>query len=263
MSNYADYGYTGQQSYTGNSFQSGSLQGDELQQPSYHSDFSRQHHQTLREHQRVQEQQQQQQQNHQQHQHQQPQQFASYEPEMVYNLNQQGQAQETYGVVPQYQTRQSAAIEALSTQFAVPQYFPPAEPTGTGVHAVVSPYLTTPQVQSSAAYNHTSPIGRSSAGQPFPTTMAEFTPVGTTGRLEQQPPPQQPQPQPSSEPTSVEEAYGQFQHALRETFDRTRAGRLPDAGRSLLEISDWLVTNARELGMFLSVEEVGNLHFWH
>ncbi|KAA8643248.1 hypothetical protein EYZ11_008496 [Aspergillus tanneri] len=195
--------------YPDNAFQGGSLQHDELQP----------YPPTLRDQQR-----------------QQVQSFASYEPEMVYNLGQQGPTQSLYEVVPQYAARQSAAMDTLSSQFAVPavpQYY--NEPTGAGVPA--------------------GPIGRSNTAQPFPTTMADMTPVGTAGRLEPSPPPQQQQPQPQPPPPSqgvseinLNEAYGQFHRALRGTFDHTRAGRLVEASRSLLEISEWLVTNARELG---------------
>ncbi|XHF96848.1 hypothetical protein AWENTII_000462 [Aspergillus wentii] len=228
--NYMDYGYTDT-----TPFQGASLQGDEMQP--YPPDFARPQ-QPLREQQR------------------QPQQpFAPYESEMVYSLNQQGPAQGPYEVVSQYPSRQSAAIDALSNQFAVPQYFPAGGPTGSGVSDVVSPYLT-PQL-SSAAYNQPGPIGRSSAAQPFPANMADFTPVGATGRLEQQQPPAPSQQQQqveqvaaTSESTNVSETYGQLQRALRGIFDDTRAARLVEASRSLLEISEWLVTNARELGMF-------------
>jgi hypothetical protein len=47
---------------------------------------------------------------------------------------------------------------------------------------------------------------------------------------------------------SLEEAIGRYQRILRRTFDQTRAGRLVEAGGSLIEISEWLVTNARDLG---------------
>lgn len=227
MPTYADYGYTD------NPFQGGSLQPEELQP--YVPDFARQQ-QSLREQQQRQQQVQQQ--------------FASYEPEMVYHLNQPGQAPTAaaYEVVPQYPTRQSAAIEALSSQFAVPQYFPPTEPTGTGVPAVVSPYLT-PQLPS-GAYNQPGPIGRSNTAQHFPATMADFTTVAAPARLEQQSPPQQQQHMAAgvSESMNLGEAHNQFQQALRGTFDHSRSGRLVEASRSLLEISEWLVANARELG---------------
>lgn len=235
MPTYADYGYTDT-----TSFQGGSLQPDELQ-PYAATDFARHQQQALREqHQR-------------QHQQQVQQQFAPYEPDMVYHLNQPGQsAGSPYEVVPQYPTRQTAAIEALSSQFGVPQYFPPAEQAGTGVPAVVSPYLN-PQLPP-AAYNQPGPIGRVGTAQHFPASMADFTPVATTGRLEQQSPQQQQQQQPAvagaPESMNLGEAYNQFQQALRGTFDHARAGRLVEASRSLLEISEWLVANSRELGMW-------------
>ncbi|PWY82997.1 hypothetical protein BO70DRAFT_387135 [Aspergillus heteromorphus CBS 117.55] len=212
MSGYLDYGYTDAP------FQGGPLQGDELQPyPPTLRDQQRQHqsvHQPL----------------------------APYDSEMVYNLSQQGPAQAPYEVVPPYPSRQSAAMEALSSHFGVPQYFPPNEPTGT---AMESPYLSSPIPL--AVYNHPGAIGRSSATQVFPPAMSDLTSVGAPS----QPPPQS-LPQPSraeSEAASMKESYAWFQRVLREAFDRTRAGRLVEASRSLLEISEWLVTNARELGI--------------
>lgn len=222
MPTYLDYGYPD------GAFPGGSLQGDELQP----------YAPTLRDQQRQPVQQQ-------------PS-FAGYESEMVYNLSQQGPTQSPYEVVPPYPTRQSAAMDALSSQFAVPQYY--NEPTGAGVPAVGSPYLASQLPL--AAYNQPGPIGRSGTTQPFPATMADMTPVGTTGRLEPSPPSQlqsqsQQPPAQGGEPlVHPNESYGQFHQALRETFQDTRAGRLVEASRSLLNISEWLVTNARELGMF-------------
>jgi hypothetical protein len=235
-----DYGYTDA------AFPGDSLQADELQP----------YPTTLREQQRQQS-------------IQQP--FAAYESEMVYNLSQQGPTQNPYEVVPQYPARQSAAIDVLSSQFAVPQYFPANEPTPTGVPAEVSPYLQSHL--SSSAYNQPGPIGRSSAMQPFPATMAEFTPVGTAARrLEQQATSQQQQHHPQQQQqqhvtpdtSDLNEAYGRFHQVLLSTFDHVRTGRLVEAGRSLLEISEWLVTNARELGMFfLAFLRIPTRHFLH
>ena len=199
---------------------------------------------------------------------QQQQQQHSYEQAAVYNLPQQGPTHGPYDAVPQYPTRQSAAtIDALSSQFAVPQYFPASEPTGATVTDMVSPYLNT-QLPS---YNQPGPIGRSSAtAQPFAANMVDLNnPMGTTGRLEQYqqqqplpPPPQpiqQPQPQPQQQQPPVaavlttsryDEVRGQLQRAFRWTLDQTRAGRVVEASRSILEISDWLVANVREIGTF-------------
>ncbi|KAJ5734761.1 hypothetical protein N7533_013164 [Penicillium manginii] len=179
--------------------------------------------------------------------------FVQYESAMLYGFGQQGPAPGPFEVVPQYPPRHSAAIEALSNQFAVPQYFAPEEPSQTGVPVGLSPYLN-----AQMPYNQPGPMARPSTMQPFPANMTDFTPIGPTSRLD---PPQhqhQQQPEGSSEPqqavavddsSNLDEAYAQYRRALRSTFDDTRAGRLVEASRSLLEISEWLVANARDLGI--------------
>ncbi|KAJ5166365.1 uncharacterized protein N7482_005146 [Penicillium canariense] len=173
--------------------------------------------------------------------------FVPYESAMLYGFSQQGPAQGPFDVVPQYPTRQSAAIETLSNQFPVSQYFASEESTGTGVPGL-SPYMNT-----QLPYTQPGSMARSSTTQPFPTTMADFTPLGTgsSARLDALPVQQQADPsaQPVADPSSLDEAYAQYQRALRSTFDQTRAGRLVEASQSLLEISEWLVTNARDLGI--------------
>lgn len=168
-----------------------------------------------------------------------------YESAMLYGFSQQGSAHGPFDVVPQYSTRQSAAIEALSNQMAIPQYFA-EEPTGSGVPGL-SPYL------SALAYNQAGPMARPNNTHPFPTTMADFTSIGTgsSGQPVQQEQQQvDPSQQSEADPSSLAQAYAQYQRALRITFDQTRAGRLVEASGSLLEISEWLVTNARDLGRF-------------
>ncbi|KAJ5674780.1 uncharacterized protein N7477_004714 [Penicillium maclennaniae] len=166
-------------------------------------------------------------------------QFVPYESAMLYGFGQQGPAPGPFEAVPQYPTRQSAAIEALSNTFSVPQYFAP-EDAPAGVHGL-SPYLN-----AGVPYNQPGPMPRSSISQPFPT-MSDFSPIGH-GRLN---PPlgQDDGPRQDLPEHSVDEAFSQYQLALRGTFDHTRGGRLVDASRSLLEISEWLVTNARDLGI--------------
>lgn len=167
-----------------------------------------------------------------------------YVPYELYSFGQQGPTQGPFDVVPQYPARQSAAIEALSSQFPVPQYFASEEPTGTGVPAGLSTYLN-----AQLSYNQPSPMARPSTTQPFPANMADFSSIGAApaSRVE---PSADPSQMPLSGPSSLDEAYAQYQRALRSTFDQTRAGRLVEASRSLLEISEWLVTNARDLGRF-------------
>lgn len=196
--------------------------------------------------------------------------FSDYEQEVVYSIQQQGPPHDSFSLVPQYPARQPAAtIEALSSQFAVPQYFPAGEPTETGVGGLVSPYLNTQFPP--ATYPPPGPVGHASASaQPFPTTMADLTnPLGAAAgqqqqqQRQQQPPPQQ-QPQqaqtqpqqsaanPATATSHLEDAYSQYQRAIRVTLDHSRAGSLVEAGQSILEISEWILTNAEQLGMFFS-----------
>ncbi|CEO58315.1 hypothetical protein PMG11_03046 [Penicillium brasilianum] len=185
-----------------------------------------------------------------------------YESAMLYGFGQQGSAHGPFDVVPQYSTRQSAAIEALSNQMAIPQYFP-EEPTGAGVPGL-SPYLNT------LPYNQPGPMARASNAHPFPTTMADFTSIGTgsSGQaVEQQQQQQQidPSQQPVTDTSSLDQAYAQYQRALRSTFDQTRAGRLVEASESLMEISEWLVTNARDLGILRDEHQLypDRLQLWN
>jgi len=167
--------------------------------------------------------------------------FMPYESAMLYGFGQQGPAAGSFEAVPQYPTRQSAAIETLSNTFAVPQYFAP-EDAPAGVQGL-SPYLN-----ANMSYNQPGPMPRSSTSQPFPS-MFDYSPIGQLGRLDA-PLNQDDAPRQEQDSQSVDEAFSQYQQALRSTFDHTRAGRLIDASRSLLEISEWLVTNARDLGKF-------------
>ena len=68
--------------------------------------------------------------------------------------------------------------------------------------------------------------------------MADFSQPSGSDALEQQNP----------EGSKFDQAYNQYQEALKQTFENTRAGRLVEAGTSLLEISEWLLGHAAELG---------------
>lgn len=225
-----DYGYTG------SSFHGGSLQSNDLQ-PYQSQDFAR----AQRAHQAPSLQSQRRRAPPQD-----PASFSPYDSSMLYGFNQQGPSQGPFEVVPQYQTRQSAAIDALSSQFGVPQYFAPEESAGSGV-AGLSPYLNA-QIQ---PYNQPNPIVRPNTTQSFSATISDFSTIGSgsMNRLDQ--PHIEPQQVHADQP-SLEEAIGRYQGILRRTFDQTRAGRLVEAGGSLLEISEWLVTNARDLGKMQS-----------
>ncbi|EYE90552.1 uncharacterized protein EURHEDRAFT_549225 [Aspergillus ruber CBS 135680] len=201
--------------------------------------------------------------------------FSDYEQEVIYSIQQQGPPHDSFSFVPQYPVRQPAAtIEALSSQFAVPQYFPAGEPTETGVGGLVSPYLNTHFPP--ATYPPPDPVGNPSASaQPFPTTMADLTnPLRTAAGQQQQPPPPLPQAQaqpqqsaanPATTTSHLEDAYSQYQRAIRATLDYSREGRLVKAGQSILEISEWILTNAEQLGIFRDDVQIYpyQMHLWN
>lgn len=47
----------------------------------------------------------------------------------------------------------------------------------------------------------------------------------------------------------LEDAYQNYQSALKTTFQNTLEGKLNIASESLVDISDWLLSNVVELGM--------------
>lgn len=233
-----DYGYTG------SSFHGGSLQSNDLQnyQPQDYVRAQRpQQAPAIQQRRRAQPQD--------------PAAFSPYDSTMLYGFGQQGPTQGQFEVVPQYPTRQSAAIDVLSNQFAVPQYFAPEESAGSGV-AGLSPYLNA-QLQ---PYNQPGPMARPNTTQSFPAPISDFTAIGSgsMNRLDQ---PQTESQQQESDQPSLEGAIGRYQRILRRTFDQTRAGRLVEAGGSLIEISEWLVTNARDLGKMHSFFFAGNISY--
>jgi hypothetical protein len=220
---YEGYGYTEQQSYTTPAMQTAAIQSGALQyQPDYAQEPSRQQAQQTP---------------------QQQQQFAQYGQNMVYGMAQQASPHSPYETVPQYQSRQSAAVDTLSNQFAVPQYFAPGEPTSAGVPAAHTQYLTS-QIQP-ATYPQESPTGRATIAPSFPASMAEFSSIGSETL-----PQQEYTHDVSGYDDAYNAAYNQYQQALKQTFENTRDGRLVEASQSLLDISEWLLGHAQDLGTF-------------
>ncbi|MCJ1302318.1 hypothetical protein MMC08_005121 [Hypocenomyce scalaris] len=174
--------------------------------------------------------------------------FPQYASHMMYNVPQQAQQQSQYESVPQYQPRQSAAIEVLSTQFGVPQYFNPSEPTSAAGPAVPQQYASTQFQQPMSYPQQAASLGRSTNPPPYQTGMADFAQPIATDVLEQQ--------GLALDSSSYDDAYNQYQNALKLTFENTRSGRLIEAGQSLLEISEWLLGHAVELGLVRDEQEL-------
>lgn len=162
-------------------------------------------------------------------------QFVPNVPAILGGFNQQGPAPGSFEAVPQYF---SAATETPSNTFAAPQYSAP-EDAPAGVHGLL------PYVNAGVPYSQSFPMPLSFTSQPF-SAMSDLSPI-SQGRSDP-PSGQDDRLRQDLTEQSVDEAFSQYQQALRSTFDQSRAGRLVEASRSLLGISEWLVDNAWDLG---------------
>jgi hypothetical protein len=169
--------------------------------------------------------------------------FSQYNSNLMYNVPSQGPQSTNYDPSQGYQPRQSAAVEVLSNQFAsVPQqYYPQSEPTsaaGGGVH--LSQQQPSSQYTSLPFSQQNQPGRQPNLPQPYSTGMTLQQPSA---------PDQQMDFEGGDPPAShFDDAYTQYQTALRSTFRNTQDGRLVEAGESLATLTDWLLSNASELG---------------
>ncbi|KAL8961820.1 MAG: hypothetical protein Q9193_001675 [Seirophora villosa] len=49
--------------------------------------------------------------------------------------------------------------------------------------------------------------------------------------------------------SSHEEGYNRYEERLRQVFEKTSKGRLAEAAQALLDISEWLLVNVKDLGL--------------
>ncbi|KAK6506957.1 hypothetical protein TWF481_005414 [Arthrobotrys musiformis] len=165
--------------------------------------------------------------------------YSPYSQNMGYNM-QQSSPNELYEQA--YPPRQpaAAAIEVLSNQFGVQPYY-----ADGSQHTAAS---VSPQ-QAQAQYPNITYPARPSAGQAY------GAPLPLAPEENQQfmyPNPEEG----SSDQASMDAAYNQYQDALRSCFQNVRDGRMVAAGTALLDISDWLLSNAVDLGLVRDEQEL-------
>ncbi|KAL8655427.1 MAG: hypothetical protein Q9226_003050 [Calogaya cf. arnoldii] len=164
--------------------------------------------------------------------------FPQYASQMVYNVPQQTQPRSPYDTMPQYQPRQSAALEVLSSQFGVPQYYNPNEPVGASGHTSTLQQYAPSQFNQPISYQAPG-TGRSNIQSPYPVEMADY-PQGTATEMTGQP---------EQETSNFAEGYDEYQGLFKETFENINQSRLVEAGGSLLNMSERLLGHAKELGL--------------
>ncbi len=154
--------------------------------------------------------------------------------------------QSPYASVTQYQPRQSAAIEVLSNQFGVPQYYNPGESTSAPEPAPVAPQYVPADFHPPLLYHPPGTVPQATVGSNFTPGMGELAPPNAPG-------PEELGPQDPDDGGS-DRAYRDYQVALREAFQKTRDGQLVEAGRVLLEISEWLCESVAARGTPTTVD---------
>lgn len=185
----------------------------------------------------------------------QQQQFPHYTSQIMYNVSPQTQQQSPYETVPQYPPRQTAALEVLSNQFGVPQYYVTGETTSAPVPASMAQQYTPAQFQQPLPYQPQASITQSSLTSTYTPGMTDF-PQPSAAEVSE----------PEDQDTSTfDRLHGEYQVALKRAFESTCAGRLVEAGRSLLDISEWLLGHAGELGLLHDDQTLhaGRIKLWN
>ncbi|KAF3925528.1 hypothetical protein ABW21_db0200537 [Orbilia brochopaga] len=162
--------------------------------------------------------------------------YSPYSQNMGYNMP-QSSSNEMYEQAYPAGRPAAAAIEVLSNQFGVAPYY-----ADGSQHAAAN---VSPQ-QAQAQYPSMPYPGRP-AGQPYAAPLAMAP--------EENQPFMYPNPEEPNPDQAMDAAYNQYQDALRSCYQNIRDGRLATAGSSLLEISEWLLSNAVDLGAGLVRDE--------
>jgi hypothetical protein len=152
-----------------------------------------------------------------------------YDTGLLYGFDGSGTAQMSYGMsLPEN-------LGGLPSGGVPQQYFPSADDAES-----VSQYLST-QEQLAATYHQ--------------QQRSPFNPTGSVGNMQQQ-----------ANMTNLDDAYNQYRQGLITVFGYTQRGHLNEASRLLLDLSSWLIDNARDLGkdIYSSFQKFGNAKtiFW-
>ncbi|KIV91055.1 hypothetical protein PV10_05640 [Exophiala mesophila] len=211
---YSGYGYQEQQ-FGGSHLQSSSpMQGVEMQySPAYLQDPSRQ-------------------------------QSVQASPSQQHHYTQYAQGSMLPPVGPQavydslsFQQRQSAAIEVMASQLAVPQYMGQGEQAGVGVGSSSSHYMTT-QAETTSYGNiaaSRAPLSEAYGGAQGSFGGVEHTEVQSTGGQGGQ--------------EASEEGLREYRQQIRLIFDSIIAGRVTEASEKVVALSRWLVNSVTALGL--------------
>ena len=167
-----------------------------------------------------------------------PQQPQSQSP---YNVHQQTHTQSAYEPVGQFQPRQAAAAEVLSSQFGVPpHYYSGSDTPSVSAPPAMPQAYQSAQYQQALHYNPPSALGHSTLASSYPSMPPSFDQASGGHQ------------NPALFGDTATNNNNRFYRAIGETNDRTYRGMLIQAGSSLMQITEWLLTNVVHLGTFLN-----------
>ena len=176
------------------------------------------------------------------------QQFPNYTSQMAHSVPQHAQPQSPYDTMPQYQPRQTAAIEVLSPQFGVPQpqYYNPGDATSAPESASMSQHYASANFPQQVPYQ-SGTVERSVTSHPYQQSMAQYGQAET-----------QPAEEPEQEEIQDVDDYERYQGDLRQINQYISEGRLKEAGPLLLDLSAWLLGRVGQLGMHMVTGRIAN-----
>jgi hypothetical protein len=162
--------------------------------------------------------------------------FGAYNPTMaMYDVPQTASQSGVYDTAQQFSSRQPTAMQMMSTDVAAP-YFS-SEPGSTSATSALPPQAQASSGAATAVYQQSQLQGYSSSmsgvgGIAGPSASADVS-------MEEQE---------YSAGGGLEEKWMEYQSALRAVFQNVRAGVLESASQSLLDVSNWLLTQVTDLG---------------
>jgi len=150
------------------------------------------------------------------------QQYNQYPSNMMYSIPQQAPQRSPYEPAQQFQPCQSAAVELFSNQYDVPQYYALDNPT-SAPSSMTAQYASVP-FQQEIVHQQPGHTGRAALSTAYTARITQLV-----------------------QPTQ-DTAYCRYIEKLLTIFQDVKDGKLVEAGQCLLEISEFLLGQAVELG---------------
>lgn len=170
----------------------------------------------------------------------------SYNPNLMYNVPQAGAQNTVYDTTgSSFDLRQPAAQQIMPTDVTAP-YFS-GEPTNSAAAAATAMQQQQPSTaQTAAVYQQGSADNRNTMMN-YPSNITGMGNI-TTQTTATAPDVSMEESGDYQGGADLNQAYSQYQDALKEIFSNIKKGALVTASESLLSVSEWLLTHVHELG---------------